>query len=121
MKFYYDYTSCGFLSIWEKSAYGGNVHQRPEILNNIDEVLGLNLSQEWYLTHKPYEIVAAVYGNEIVYDGYDDYCDRDKIVNYLTRAYNTAFGASVEDILLLKNHVQVPPHRILEINPITYW
>lgn len=31
-KFYFDYTTCGFLSVWERSLYGGQVHCRPEIL-----------------------------------------------------------------------------------------
>lgn len=120
-KFYFDYTTCGFLSVWERSAYGGNVHCRPEILDDIDKLLGLTLSHEWYATHKPYEVVAVVPGTDIVYDGFDDCSSKDKILNYLTRAYNTAFGSPFEEIVLLKNHVQVPPNRILEINPITYW
>lgn len=50
-KFYFDYTTCGFLSVWERSSYGGQVHRRPEILMNIDDLLGLNLSREWISTH----------------------------------------------------------------------
>ena len=120
-KFYYDFTTCGFLSIWERSEYGGYVHQRPEILYNIDELLGLDLSHEWYATHDPYEIVAAIKGSDILYDGFDNSSSKMKILYYLTKAYNTAFGEPFEEIILMKNHVQVPPNHILEINPVTYW
>ena len=120
-KFYYDYTTCGFLSVWDRSPYGGYVHWRPEILCDIDRLLGLTLSQEWHLEHKPYEIVAAIQGTDIVYDG-DDWCsDKEKMLNYLTRAYNTAFGCPSEEIVLLKNNIQVPPNRIIEISPLRYW
>lgn len=120
-KFYYDYTTCGFLSVWSLSAYGGNVHYRPEILSNIDKLLNLTLSQEWHVTHAPYEVIALVRGTDIVYEGDDDQSDRDKVINYLTKAYNTAFGAPHEEIVLLKNNIQVPPQNIIEINPLSCW
>ena len=97
------------------------MHCRPEILSDIDGLLNLTLSQDWHLSHEPYEIVAAVQGTDILYDGDDDSSGRDKVLNYLTKAYNTAFGALSEEILLLKNHIQVSPSRIWEINPVTYW
>lgn len=120
-KLYFDFTTCGFLSVWDRGEYGGGVHCRPEILYDIDKLLGLTLSHEWYSSHEAYEVVAAVPGTDIVYDGSDDHSSKDKILNYLTRAYNTAFGSPFEEIVLLKNHVQVPPNRILEINPFTHW
>lgn len=120
-KFYFDYTTCGFLSVWNASPYGGDVHRRPEILMDIGNLLGINLSREWERTHAPYEIVAKVNGEKIVYDGYDENSDEDKVIDYLTRAYLTAFGAPTEEILLIKNNVQIPPSDIIEINPLTYW
>lgn len=45
-KFYYDYTTCGFLSVCEQRPYSGEVHYRPEILGNIDRLLNLDLSGE---------------------------------------------------------------------------
>lgn len=120
-KFFYDFTTCGFLSIWDKSPYGGYVHFRPEILMNIDALLGLDLSHEWAATHSPYEIVAQVSGKNILYDGYDESSDKDKVLDYLTRAYLTAFGEPTEQILLLKNGIQIHPSNIIEINPINYW
>ena len=68
-KFYYDYTTCGFLSIWERSPYGGRVHCRPEILWDIDNLLRLNLSEEWEQSHYPHEITAHVKGSNIVLMG----------------------------------------------------
>jgi hypothetical protein len=120
-KFYYDFTACGFLSVWERSAYGGQVHHRPEILMNIDNLLGLNLSREWSSTHASYEIVAKVSGKNIVYDGDDELSDEDKVLNYLTKAYWTAFGEPDENILLIKDHIQIPPADILQIKPLEHW
>lgn len=120
-RFYYDFTICGFLSVWEESAYGGNVHYRPEILDDIDNLLNLSLAQEWHLSHEAYEIVAMIPGSDIVCDSDDDQSEKDKILNYLTKAYNTAFGSPVEEVLLLKNNVQVLPQRIVEITPLRCW
>ena len=58
---------------------------------------------------------------EFVYDGDDEQSDRDKILNYLTKAYNTAFGSPSEEIILLKNHIQIPPHNIIDISPLSCW
>ena len=120
-KFYYDYTTCGFLSVWEQSSYGGQVHRRPEILMNIDELLGLNLSREWVATHDSYEIVAKVSGEKIIYDSDDNQSDKDKVLNYLTKAYLTAFGEPSENTLLIKNNIQIPPMDIIEIKPMGHW
>lgn len=120
-KFYYDFTTCGFLSVWERSPYGGQVHCRPEILWDIDNLLGLGLSMEWKHSHFPYEIVAQVYGSDIVFDGDDDLSDKDKILMYLTMAYDTAFGEPFEHVILMKNGIQISPDRIIEIKPLTFW
>ena len=121
-KFYFDYTTCGFLSVWDKSPYGGYIHLRPEILSDIDNLLGLTLSQEWQITHKPYEIIAAVNGSSIVYGGRDDcQSSKDKILYYLTKAYTTAFGSPHEEIILMKNNIQISPTSIIEIKPLSCW
>jgi len=56
-----------------------------------------------------------------VYDGDDNQSDKEKILNYLTKAYNTAFGEPFEEIVLLKNNVQVPPQQIIDITPLHVW
>lgn len=120
-KLFYDYTICGFLSVWHKAPYGGGVHCRPEILNDIDNLLGLSLSEEWHLTHKAYEITAIIKGEDMLYNGNDENTSKDKIIDYMTRAFNAAFGLPSEEIVLLKNNVQVLPERIVEVEPLRYW
>ena len=120
-KFFYDYTTCGFLSIWDRSPYGGYVHHRPEILSDIDNLLGLNLSSKWAMSHAAYEIVVKISGEYIVYNSDDDNTDEEKVIDYLTRAYLTAFGEPHEDVLLIKNGIQIPPSNILQINRFTTW
>lgn len=116
-KFYYDYTTCGFLSIANPSSYGGAVHLRPEILHDIDNLLGLELSNEWRITHQPFEIVAKISGRNVVYCGWDDEASqRDKVLFYLSKAYSTAFFGISEVILLVENGVQILPQNIIEIN-----
>ena len=101
--------------------YGGQVHRRPEILMDIDNLLQTNLSQEWANTHIAYEVVAQIKGSNIVYDGYDESNEKDKVLSYLTSAYYAAFGSSSEKILLVKNNVHIPPADILEIKQLEYW
>lgn len=120
-KFYYDYTICGFLSAREHHPYGGQVQRRPEILWDIDELLKTRLSDEWEQTHRPYEIVAKVCGENICYPYDDNVPERDKVMAYVVMAYNEAFYESGENILLLKNEVHIPPADILEINPLSIW
>lgn len=120
-KFYYDYATCGFLSVCDKEPYQGQVHHRPEILMNIDNLLDLRLSQEWAKTHIPYEVVAKVNGENIVYSGDDKNSDEEKVLHYLTKAFRTAFYESNEEILLIKNSIQIPPDDIIEIKPLECW
>lgn len=90
-------------------------------MSDIDDLLNSTLSHEWRITHEPYEIVAAAPGTDIVYNGDDRQSSKDKIMNYLTKAYTTAFGSPSEEIVLLKNGVQIPPDRIIDIKPLNYW
>lgn len=120
-RFYGDFTTCGFLSTDVKFAYGGNVHFRPEILVDIDELLGTKLSDEWRISHKPYEVVAAIKGMDINYVHNKDDSEKDKNLYYLTKAYYNAFESLSEEIILLKNGVQIPPDRIMDIRPLHCW
>ena len=120
-KFYYDYTTCGFLSAWDRSPYGGQVHRRPEILWDIDELLKTRLSDEWEQTHTAYEVVAKVSGEGICYPYDDDASEAEKVMAYIVMAYNEALNGSSQNILLLKNGVQIPPSDILEVNPLSIW
>jgi hypothetical protein len=55
-KIYYDNKMSYFLHICDVNEYGGDVHKRPEILNNIDEFLGSKLAEEWEKISTQYEI-----------------------------------------------------------------
>ena len=120
-KFYYDYTICGFLSVWQRSPYAGLVHRRPEILMDIDDLLGTNLSDEWERRCRPFEIVAKVTGKNICFQGFDDMPESEKVMTYMTMAYDVATCGCSEKILLLRNGIQIPPERILEIKPFQIW
>lgn len=97
------------------------VHWRPEILYNIDELLGLRLSYKWAETHISYAVVARVGGDKIVYDGEENKSDKDKVIDYLTRAYKTAYYEPDEQILLLQNNIEIPPSDIIKISEFKCW
>ncbi len=120
-KFFFDFTSCGFLSVWDKHPYGGRVHVRPEILQNIDDLLRTNLSDEWASTHLPYEIIIRIKGDKILYDSDADQSEKEKDIHYLVMAYNKALGDVSETTVLLKDHVSIPASDIVDIKPLTYW
>lgn len=120
-KFYFDYTICGFLSVRKPYPYLGYVHKRPEILKNIDDLLGLNLSKEWESIHKPYEITVKINGQKIVYCGDDTDTSDDKVINYLTKAYHNAFNEPSEEEILMKNHVKIPSSDIIDISSLQCW
>lgn len=120
-KIYYDYTTCGFLSAWNRNPYGGQVHRRPEILLDLDELLKTKLSDEWERTHSAYEVVAKVSGNNICYSYDNNASEAEKVMTFVVMAYNEALNGSCENIILLKNGVQIPPSDILEVNPLSIW
>ena len=73
------------------------------------------------MSHTAYEIVVKISGEYIVYNSDDNNTDEEKVIDYLTRAYLTAFGEPHEDELLIKNGIQIPPSNILQINRFTTW
>lgn len=87
----------------ERSPCDGQVHCRREILIDMDNFLGLSLSQEWMSMHDFYEIVGKVSDEKVVYDVDGNQSDKDKVLNYLTKAYFTAFSELIPplDILLI--------------------
>ena len=88
---------------------------------DIDNLLGLNLSREWQRTCVPFEVVAKVSGENIVYPYDDNDSEEDKVLCYLAKAFNNIFGEPHEEVVLLKNGIQVPPQDILEIKPLECW
>lgn len=120
-KFYFDFAICGFLSINERVPYGGYIHTRPEILADIDALLETKLSEKWYTSHSPYEIVAVVKGKDILYQGDDSATNKDILLSYLITAFFAYMGYSREEVIVLKNKVRINKNCILEINPLNYW
>lgn len=118
-KLYYDYCICGFLS-YSKQPYGGYIHKRPEILKDMDELLNTDLATEWVATHTPYEIVVRVSADKIVYDGRNSDSEQEKVMNYLMKAYWCSFS-DMENVILLKNDVEIQICDILNIRPFNMW
>lgn len=119
-RFNYDFCVNGFLQIDPKSIYPGYVHKRPEILQNIDDLLHLNLSKEWAQSHSTYEVIAKVSGRNLVCDSEQPTSD-GKVIYYLCQAYNAAYGDRSTIVAILKNNIQIPARDILQINPFPFW
>lgn len=119
-KFYFDFCVCGFLSIDPRSRYLGCVDKRPEILQDLDNLLGLNLSSEWEETHSAYEIIAKVSGTDIICDS-ESKISSNRTTAYLCYAYYAAFGDCSEHVLLCKDNVSIPAENIIEIHKFTGW
>lgn len=118
-KFYFDYTVCGFLSINPSSPYGGYVHMVPEIISDIDRLLGTNYQNEWVQNTRAYEIVAQVNGSDIVID--PEVPEREQMISYILMAYNEAWDYKFENILLMKNGIQIMSEDILDIIEFNEW
>ena len=120
-KFYYDFTVCGFLSISEKDVYGGEVHCRPEILSDIDALLGTRLSDEWEASKESYAIVFKVPVSDTIYNGWDSDTESEMVKSYLYDAYMcTCIGPDTKEIMC-KNDVEISPNQILECYRFQEW
>lgn len=120
-KFYYDFTVCGFLSISENDVYGGWVHCRPEILSDIDALLGTRLADEWEAFKEAYAIVFKVPVNDTIYNGWDSDTESEMVKSYLYDAYMCiCMGPDTKEILC-KNGVEILPEQILECYRFQEW
>ena len=120
-KFYYDFTVCGFLSISKNDVYGGWVHCRPEILSDIDALLGTRLSDEWEASKESYAIVFKVPVSDTIYNGWDSDTESEMVKSYLYDAYMcSCIGPNTKEILC-KNGVEILPNQILECYRFQEW
>ena len=119
-KFYYDSWINGFLQISPSDVYLGNVHRRPEILKNIDDLLGLRLSEEWAQAHSTYEVRAKVSWNNIVCTSGQP-TSEGKALSYLSWAYNAAYGGKSSIVVMLKEGIRIPAQDIISVKPFTTW
>lgn len=114
-KFYFDFCVCGFYSIDYTHMYGGNVHRRPEIIYNIDELIHMDLEKKWENTHKPFIVEFNVPLKDIAYLPDDE----DELKEDLLReAINNSLYDNQEKIVLLKNGVNIPPNNIVAIREL---
>lgn len=120
-KFYYDFTVCGFLSINKNRPYAGNVHKRPEILMDLDNLLKTNLQNEWIQSHEAFEIVFKIPFRNILYDGWDSDTEDDIVMSYLTNAYMCMSLEPNTKEVLCRNETEIYPKQILECNRFTLW
>lgn len=120
-KLYFDNGLCGFFVINPELPYGGNVHKRPEILNDIDILLESDLSNEWKNSHSAYEVVFKVHSYDLeLYDHNDD-DNEAKVMRLLLDAFYVMCSDSAEIYAQLKPYVQVTSDRIIDIHPFDKW
>ena len=107
-KFYYDFCVCGWFSFDHTDPYGGNVHERPEILFNISEAIGKRIDKIWKDTHKCYVIKFTTEYNNICKD-----IRGDERIDLLYRAFYVATYEPDERDALLKDGIFIPPENII--------
>ena len=120
-KFYFDNGLCGFFAIDPERPYGGDVHKRPEILYNIDELLDTNLSDEWKNSHTAYEVIIKIHSSELELYGHDNDEDETKIIRLLLDAFYEMCSGSSEVLAQCKPDVKITPDRIVSILPFDKW
>lgn len=120
-KFYYDNGLCGFFSINPKDIYGGNVHKNPEIINDIDNLLGTDLSFEWKNNHSPYEVVFKIPSSDLeLYEHQNDTND-EKLITLLMMAFSEMLYGPSENLAQCKPDAKIMPDQIIEILPFNKW
>lgn len=121
-KLYFDFAVCGFLTIDKRDIYGGLVHKRPEFLNDIDYLLGTNLSAKWFESHSPYEVVFVVPAYKVIYGGWNENADEhERVLYYLSCAYESMNSKINTKEIICKDDTEVLPEDIIEINVFDKW
>ncbi|WP_281671948.1 hypothetical protein [[Clostridium] scindens] len=119
-KFLVDPYICGCFQIEKSSPYGGGVHQRPEILYNINKLVkGVDLEYMWYKTHQPYIVKFKVPYNKmnIILSETTD-SKKDRILRELfNKAFYTVFYNDFDSnkMGILKKGEYVPANDIISI------
>lgn len=120
-KFYFDFAVCGFKSLNNRDVYAGFVHRRPEILMDIDKLLGTHFENEWFENHKPYEVVFSIPESETIYRGEESDGEYERVLYYLYDAFICLILGPDTNEIVSKNGVEVKPSQILECNIFTKW
>ena len=119
-KFYKDPGICGCFQLNKNYPYGGNVHERPEIIHNVNKLVkGKNLDYIWAVSHKPYIIKFKVPYNKmnIILSETTD-SKKDRIIRELfNKAFYTVFYNDFDSnkMGILKNGEYVPASDIISI------
>lgn len=120
-KFYYDFSVCGFFSINYRDSYGGDVHKRPEILLDLDRLLGTKLQEEWLQSHQAFEIVFSVPIRDVVCDGWNYDTEEDVVMSFLMKAYMCASSGPDTKEVICKKGIHIYPKQILECDRFILW
>lgn len=120
-RFYSDNGLCGFFAIDSERPYGGDVHKRPEILYNIDDLLNTNLVDVWKNSHTAYEVIIKIHSSELeLYEHIDDE-DETKVIRLLINAFYEMCSGSSEVHAQCKPNVKITPEKIVDILPFDKW
>lgn len=119
-KFYNDPYVCGCFQLKKSDPYGGEVHTRPEIIYNINQIVrGNNLEYAWMETHKPYIVKFAVPFRKMKIALMTSMKDRKEVIlqTMFNYAFNTVFynDFNSDYIGILKRNEYIPPEDIIYI------
>lgn len=115
-KFYYDFCVCGFYSFDHEHPYGGRVHERPEILFNISELIGKRLDNIWRDTHKCYVVTFKIPFNNV----HNDFEGEIQRTLLYFAFKNAMYDETDENIVLVKDGIQIPAKNIMKIEHFNF-
>lgn len=119
-KFFDDPYVCGCFQLNKSDPYGGQVHLRPEIIYNINQIVkGSNLECAWMESHKPYIVKFAVPYRKMMIALMTSMKDKKETIlqTMFNYAFNTVFynDFSSDYIGILNRYEYVPPEDIISI------
>ena len=120
-KLYNDNGLCGFFAVNPQIPYGGYIHERPEILYDIDELLNTNLSDNWKSTHSAYEIVFKLHSGDLELYEHNNDDDESKVVKLLLNAFFEMCSGPSEVLAQCKPNIRILPDNIINILPFDKW
>lgn len=119
-KFFDDPYVCGCFQLNKSVPYGGQVHIRPEIIYNINQIMkGKNLEFAWMETHKPYIVKFTVPYRKMMIALNTSIKDKKESIlqTMFNYAFNTVFynDFSSDYIGILNRSEYVPTEDIISI------
>lgn len=114
-RLYRDHAVCGFFSPQDITRYGTPVDRLPEVLLDLDALLGTNMAEEWSDSHYSYVVVAEVPATEVCVPINGRVGLSDWYEEYAIKAYLRAYGYPDRDVVVLHDGVRVPPSHITRV------